>query len=923
MCIKFFKGLFKRKMRRKISLYIADRLVDLDDQSLILFNYAMEDLYNPTIVRNSYSQQITLKGTPNNNRLFGDIFRLDRVVTYNGGRVGTDFNPSQKTPFVIYNELNEILESGYCKLDSVTRSKGGIEYQVSLFGGLGSFIYSLAYDAEGNRRSLADLDYLGTGNPASELDFVINAQNVAAAWDSDQEDITGKWNVINFAPAYNGIPEGKFSADKALVVPSQVGLPDSEGGYHLRSGYSIVNLSQKMDEWAVKDLRSYLQRPVFSIKAFLAAVRKPENNGGYVVKMPFLEKNNFTWYGQMWMTLPLIPSIGTIQKKSGDLSLSLESDPTSSHALGVFTIDGSVPFGTKITTNVNVRLQYSVNGTTDATLLRSVTNRVGRTTYGKQSVLFLQLVAYGADDSIVGGSKVKSIYSWNALSPSEMAETCGYVPEFMNADETYESRPLVGVNFNREGGLYEYEDDLGFSVEAQDVSYYALHVTSYAIETEVGSDNRGGNFSRISSVTGGDNSLCKLFKDYGTEFVPVSGQIAQGAGANSITYTDAESLRSGATITKAMLLTTSSTPADYLLSFCKIFGLHILFDRATNEITILDRNDLYRDETIDITKRVDLSRGIEITPFVFNSKWYDFTLAGVGGAFLDEYKSTHGRDYGMQRVNTGYDFNADAQDLLEGNVFKNAATILDRSRYYTIIKVGGQFRPSVFADQGNTYTLWNDAGETLESPIPTPPFSASVEYYNEYGHPGYDIEFARKMEFRTADNKPVDGSGVLVFWEGYNNYEYFRLTDDLPAMDLLNDGVPCWDLTPGSSSGLLVPIFQRYIYTNDWTIKTSLDFGIPAELDIPQITYKETSTIYDKFWKDYLRDRYDVNTKVMTCRVNLAGLQVGQDLLRKFYWFDNSLWVLNRISNYSLTTFDPVECEFIQVQDKENYLNGQ
>jgi hypothetical protein len=61
----------------------------------------------------------------------------------------------------------------------------------------------------------------------------------------------------------------------------------------------------------------------------------------------------------------------------------------------------------------------------------------------------------------------------------------------------------------------------------------------------------------------------------------------------------------------------------------------------------------------------------------------------------------------------------------------------------------------------------------------------------------------------------------------------------------------------------------------------------------------------------------------MTCRVDFSGMQVGQDLLRKFYWYDNSLWVLNAIRNYSLTTYDPVECEFVQVQDKSNYLNGQ
>lgn len=910
-------------MRRKISLYIADNLVDLDDQSLILFNYTMEDLSNPTIVKNSYSHQITIKGTPNNNRLFGDIFRLDRVVTYNGGTLGTDFNPSQKTPFVIYNEMNEILESGYCKLDSVTRKKGEIEYQISLFGGLGSFLYSLAYDAEGNKRSLASLDYLGTKNTDTELDFTINAENVAAAWNTDEKDgnIDSIWKVINFAPAYNGIPEGNFAADKALVVPSQVGLQDTIDGYTLKSGYAMVNLSQKYDEWSVKDLRSYLQRPVFSMRAFLEAIKKPLNNGGYVVNMSFLDKYDFIPYNRLWMTLPLIPSIGTAkQTTSGDLTLTLSSSPTSNHQIGRFTIVGSVPFGTKVTTNVNVKLQYSVPGATDASLLRSSFKSFGTDTAGKQSVIFLQLVAYGSDNSIVGGSRVESIFSWKRTIPSAMAEKCGYVPPFYNGNETFEASSIRAGEFNRVGSVYQFEQELGFSVEAQDVAYYELHVTTYDITTYTYS---GGTGYKITGVSGGSNSLATLYRNYDTAFVPASAKIIQGDNPNSITYTSAESLRSGAHITKSMLLSTSESPADYLLSFCKIFGLHILFDKSTNEITIMDRNDLYQDDTIDLTGRVDISKNIDIIPFVFTSKWYDLKLEGVGGAFFDEYRSVHGFDYGIQRINTGYDFNAETKDLLEGNVFKNAATILDKSKYYTTIKVGGQFRPSVFIDQGHTYTLWNTAGETLDTSVPVPPYSAVIEYLNEYDHPGYDVELARKMEFRSRDGKPVDATNVLLFWEGHNTYDYFNLSDDVPAMDILNDGVPCWILNPGSSTGLSIPIFQRYIYGREWTIENSLDFGIPSEMDIPQITYKGDATIYSKFWKNYLRDRYDVNTKVMTCRVNFGGLQVGQDLLRKFFWFDNSLWVLNKISNYSLTTYDPVECEFVQVQDKNNYLNGQ
>ena len=54
--ITWIKNLFSNKtMRRKISLYIGDQLADLDDQSFILFNYQMDDLSNPTIVKNSYS----------------------------------------------------------------------------------------------------------------------------------------------------------------------------------------------------------------------------------------------------------------------------------------------------------------------------------------------------------------------------------------------------------------------------------------------------------------------------------------------------------------------------------------------------------------------------------------------------------------------------------------------------------------------------------------------------------------------------------------------------------------------------------------------------------------------------------------------------------------------------------------------------
>ena len=253
-------------------------------------------------------------------------------------------------------------------------------------------------------------------------------------------------------------------------------------------------------------------------------------------------------------------------------------------------------------------------------------------------------------------------------------------------------------------------------------------------------------------------------------------------------------------------------------------------------------------------------------------------------------------------------------------VFKNAVTVLSRNKYWNYILVSSQYTPSPFLDKGNKYTLWNSSGETQTFDISCPPASASVTYYNSKH--GYDINSARKLQLHDASMKPIDGENILVIRGEDVTYPYFKLTDDVPAMDSLNEGVPCWLLAPGLAAGISVPVYSRYSFDDD-EVDLSLDFGVPKELDIPMITYPENVTVYSKRWKAYMADKYNVNTKVMTCKVNFAGLHVNQELLRKFYWYDNSLWVLNRIQNYSLTTYDPVECEFVQVQDKDNYLTGQ
>ena len=201
---------------------------------------------------------------------------------------------------------------------------------------------------------------------------------------------------------------------------------------------------------------------------------------------------------------------------------------------------------------------------------------------------------------------------------------------------------------------------------------------------------------------------------------------------------------------------------------------------------------------------------------------------------------------------------------------------------------------------------------------------------------GYDYPKFPKVQFHDSDNKAQDGSNVLLLFTGAENateYGRFCLSDDNYLMSFYNEGTPCWilglyqtDTDYKISNTLRYPIFRRYAVT-DGTVTKSLDLGTPLEVNEPVITIPnpDTTSIYAQGWKDYIADRYDVDTRILKCKVNFRGLgeKVGQNLMRNFYYFDSSWWVLNKIINYSITTEDLVDCEFIKVKDTDNYSNGQ
>ena len=679
-------------MRRKISLYIADRLVDMDEQNLVLFNYAMEELNNPTIVKNSYSQQITLPGTAANNKIFGDYFRLDRVT-------GSGLNVLVRTPFKIYNELDEVIESGYCKLDSVqTKGRNVVSYSISLFGGLGGYFYALSYNEDGTAKNLGDLTYEDAeGNTFVPNEKTINlvVQTIDYCWKTLNDGVvrssTAWANVVNFAPCYNGVPSD-FDAKKALVGLNQYLNISPSGGDkdrpHPDSGnVYLVSMETAKDADEVRDYRTYLQRPILSVKAFVDALVA---RGGFSVS----EGASDVLGDDMWVTLQL---------------------------------------------------------------------------------------------------------------PSRESSYTGY-------------------------------------------------------------------------------SMGHLFDG-------------------------------------------SMTPADLLISLAKSFGLVFLAD--VEGVQMMTRDEFYSGaRDIDLTKRIDV-KDIKVTPMTFDAKWYVWQNE-VKGAFADKYEENWGRKYASHKVNTNYEFNTDSKVLTDSLKTKGAVQSLGWSNMFQFSVGTSPIFPACFFEKV-TMIGYNAAG-TESSNIDLPPYpsyTGTKVYYNE-DYPLYDV--FDKPQFCAEDKKAVDGAGVLLYFRGvvelpkitigtdpalYDRLQWHISDGDQDLFNLLNDGNHCWDMRSGVGERLYyLPRFSR------WGTAKNLDFGIPSEVDAPNIT-PPSQTLYERFWRVYTEDRYDVDTTILRCKVNLGGLQVGQGLLRNFYWYDNSWWVLNKIGNHSLTTYDLTECEFVRVQDKTNYTNGQ
>lgn len=197
-----------------IELYIENSKVDLSENVKISLNYQSTDTTSPSAIKNSFSTTVKLKGTENNNRIFGHLYRIDALHT--------NYDANKRVKFDLIDN-GDVIESGYVQLNSIDRTPETITYNITLFGGLGDFFYSLMYNDDGTERSLKDMYFGWYENLAKENSSIITTWDkrtlyeqwspyVATSYSQYTLDLTdGIKNVLN--PYYSrfSIKNGELS----------------------------------------------------------------------------------------------------------------------------------------------------------------------------------------------------------------------------------------------------------------------------------------------------------------------------------------------------------------------------------------------------------------------------------------------------------------------------------------------------------------------------------------------------------------------------------------------------------------------------------------------------------------------------------------------------------------------------------------
>lgn len=838
----------------ELQIKINDNYItlDLDQNTNFNFNYELKDLQNPSVNKVSFSKNISLPQTKNNNRIFDELYQLDSNVN--------NFNTLVRTPFRLYINYN-LFEEGYIKLETITD-----KYNIRLFGGLGEFFYMLSQTDDTDSSKDFRIKNLNHNN---EINHIINGEFINKCWSDwnalpDTDPYKQTVQNINYVMSYQGYYDD-FD-NKSAVEFNNEGVEEQVPVQWNPPNYSKTLVEpEEIDEhrftWSAKtvyngEYRSYMQKPTIRFKWLFNKIVDKCNQNGWEIDLDdtFFSKVN-PYFENLWICLPnyevneLGVNVNSQQDFVKDWSIrssDLYNYSDFSESQEFQPIDLEIGERYKVEVYIPFRLKRDTEG---------LRQGEGVIEYGKYINYWIEFLS-----NFTGEQKLY----WAETGLTELDGRIGD----LSGTEYYESTDYYRSSKNEnDNQLYIFHNT--FEIESAQVNQltFNLHFHAY------------GN----TSVHGQEDGARSLYN--------TNTLITEGAYVRVYTYNN---LRSENEVTfsdnndgKIVLFKSDITCLDLLLSYGKLFDLYFIKDRNTKKVSIKTRNNYFEEvplekKIIDWTKKIDRNKGFTITPVYWDFKFGEFKYNNLDSKYENEYKSLTKNEYGSFKFDTGNQHSEKTLNLLDGTLFDNCVIAQDTSEYYL----------------GRSNVMFKD--------------NKVLPHFKDKSNEGVDINMVlllRDNNFNFTDRVPIN------------------ITDDSTLM--LLDGF-CWNLHT-SISGLYPinkPLFGRSLKISSLFDDVTTDKTFSLNFGNPSITYYSNpidigneESLYHRFWKKYIEDIYNVNTKELQCNVYLDNSDIQEDLFNKFIRIDNTLWRIQSITDFNPINPFSTKVKLLSVQDINAYTS--
>ena len=863
-------------------LFIENKEIELDESVQFAITKQFEDLSNPTNIINDWSKTVSIPFTANNNAIFGHIYNPDRLIVVGSSDTltGIYFDPLKKLNMRLQYGDN-VLMTGYAKMNEIKQSKGKGTYEITLFGQLGKVLQEMSkitFDTTTN-----DTKYLIDGS--KYLEEYINKELVYNSWNStgqSQYDLQEKWHyvinvqtgevvkkpnlaykvtdIIGFAPnnAFdNGFDYKTYQTLSAKFETFTSALENTnfEEMTNVSPDSAIPNglLPREIGEY-----RSYLQIPfIYWNKFFQMFNKKVTELTGYNIQL------DESWFNS---SNPYYGNLVMMAARPYDN----QSDDVYTNGYYFRILGGTnLRWGSTWNVNQDGYLGISTNAS-DKNETYPLLNSSTFTVTTNEKVWLSPIKFVMQVPANIANSKRQSI-KWKTDKTLQIKKDIINADTNAIIDTTY---AFYGPNVTpgyRTFTVPAESYEVNGSFNGWDITLPAQTITK-----NIGSATHlKVRYTARFNAASGDSP----WESNGGTYIPRGNSyLAPNNYPDMNAVTVSFPVTTGAKITFNDLWNNEFNPFSEIIKYCKIFRISISVDDVNKTIKYTRQNTYFNSyKILDWTDKIDFSKDYTIKPVSFENKYVLFNYEKSDLKGQEDYQKRFGYNYGEKVLNTNYNFNNETKNLFEKQKVYTSINNSDNVLSWTSLFDNKQI---VYTNSGELFVLCKDKDD---------------KYKKQFGNYFF---FQGLASFSTQT--PM--RNVVI-------------TDDSDLQ--IDNNIRCygqtWSCTDVSTYPKLTTICE------DNGQKKLCIFNTPSTTYSSAQDFTDAKGIYDLFWKNYLDERYNIQNKIMTCYLRLSQTDFVNFKFSNFVKIGNIIYFVNKIYDFNVESNGTTKVDLISVQNINGY----